>query len=189
MHTYLLARWILAKRPKGSWYHLLWGGTSPLSDLQRAFLLICNLGGLLNFRNKESAVFYLLSGQGPPCFPLYFAASECRGEPVQLGAYPSPASEPTSRSGEAAPVPFRAATTTTSVASSQPYFLLSLYLHSSLQLQKFMGGMKFWVSVFQDSDVQPPAGSFWTLGNVSIRCFRSVFDRGNTLVGLAPAVP
>ena len=102
-----------------------------------------SLEGLLDFRNKESAVFYLLSGQGPPCFPLYFAVSEPRGEPVKLGAYPSPASEPTSHSSEAALVPFRAATTTTRVASSQPYFLLSLYLHSSLTLQKFMGGMKF----------------------------------------------
>ena len=63
-------RWILAKRPMGSWYHLLWGGASSLSDLQRVFLPVCSLGGLLNFKNQESAVFYLLSGQGPACFSL-----------------------------------------------------------------------------------------------------------------------
>ena len=40
--------------------------TVPLPcDLQKAFLCLCSQEGLLDFKNEEYVVFYLLSGQGP----------------------------------------------------------------------------------------------------------------------------
>ena len=60
--------------------------------LQGVFLHMCSWEGLLDFKNEEYVVFYLLPRQGSTPLSCYFGVSVHRGETVQPGGHLSPAS-------------------------------------------------------------------------------------------------
>ena len=64
-------RWILAKRPMGSWRHLLWGDTASLFDLQGAFLHICRQEGLLRGWGLWGLLSLIWAGPSLPYHPAF----------------------------------------------------------------------------------------------------------------------
>ena len=65
--------WILARRLRVHWHHLLWGVTLSLFDSQGVFLCRCHWDNLLDLENWDICDLYLLSGQGPaPLCPCHY---------------------------------------------------------------------------------------------------------------------
>lgn len=85
-------RWIVVKRPVGSWHHLLQEDALLPSDLQGAFTYLCSQRGLLDFEKEEYVFLSSYLGRAQPLHPsafMEFLGTEERT--VQLGAHLAPA--------------------------------------------------------------------------------------------------
>ena len=85
----LSQRWILAKRPIGSWHHLKWGSGPSLFDLQRAFLHMCSHRSLLDFKKAEYGIFNSYLGSCSSVIMILWSFCP-QGRNYSAGAHLSP---------------------------------------------------------------------------------------------------